>query len=312
MQRFATWTLALCVGLACSKPTARAQSAQPNAIAGAEFEFIPTAQLEAPRPSAEGFRAGFSTLRLWTHVPVPVGNKGTVLLPGVTYSGLFADTENGDIGIDAESYHAAMLSLAVLQPLGESWLLFLSAATGFASDFRTLDGDSLRLSGTALAAYAWGNKLQLGGGLSASFLFGRLLPIPVATVDWTPTDSFQLVAMLPATFKAVYRFAGRVEVGGAAFLQGNRFSVDSTANAVLDNVGYTVGHAGLTSGVRVHSGFWLNGYVGHTFFRRFEVFDDRDNKLSELDINNTWVAKATLEWRVEAPRPGASEPGAGS
>lgn len=93
----------------------------------------------------------------------------------------------------------------------------------------------------------------------------------------------------------------RVELGGAAFLQGNRFSVDSTANTALDNVGYTVGHAGLISGVRLSSGLWLNGYGGHTFFRRFEVFDERDDKLSELDINNTWVAKVTLEFRVDAP-----------
>jgi len=112
-----------------------------------------------------------------------------------------------------------------------------------------------------------------------------------------PSPDVMVNVFVPESAKAVYRFGNRAEVGFAAFLQGNQYTVSDAATPELDRVKYTLGHGGAVAGLRVFAGFWLSGYAGHTVFRKFELQDDDGMELAKTDVRNAPIVRFSLEFR---------------
>ncbi len=275
--------------------------AQQHASGSVESEFVPKTGIDTTTPETEDFEISFSTLRVRGNLPVVVGNSGTVLIPGINYSGTFADTKADPGSGSPDSFHEIGLSATLMQPLSRTWGLLLNYSLGLATNFEDMDGDHIRSSGVAMATYRHSNTLNLGLGAVANYSFGKLLPLPALRVDWAATSDIQVKVFIPESAKAIYRFGNRAEIGLAAFLQGNQYTVSDSDNPELDSVKYTIGHGGAVAGVRFFDGFWVSGYVGHTAFRKFDLEDRDGMELAKTDVRNAPIVRFSIEFRPQGP-----------
>ena len=118
----------------------------------------------------------------------------------------------------------------------------------------------------------------------------------------------------------------RVEIGARAEVAGNAYAVrdsrirsawpcaagidDQVANEPVeipaepaecfDHMAYSVASAGAVVGVRLFSSVWLNAFVGHSFYRRFEQMNEFDERITGgvQDLPNTLLIRAGLTFRI--------------
>ena len=278
----------------------RGVDGQMRALASLESEFVPKTGIDTTTPETEGFEISFSTTRIRAGVPIRVGSGGSVFIPGLKYAVILADTAQDPGTGSPDSFHEIGLSLSFVQRLKASWGLLLNYTPTLATNFKDIDSDHLRFSGTAMATYQYSDTFGIGFGAVATYTFGSLLPLPALSVDWIPRQNLSVKIFVPESAKAVYRFNDRVEVGLVAVLQGNQYTVSNSDTPELDRVTYTVAHGGAIAGLRFARGFWISGYVGHTVFRKFELEDDKGMELAKTDVLNAPIFKLSLEYRPGA------------
>jgi hypothetical protein len=68
----------------------------------------------------------------------------------------------------------------------------------------------------------------------------------------------------------------------------------------FDHVAYSVATAGVAVSIRTFASVWLSVYGGHSFFRRFELMNDNDDRIngSAQDLANAFFIRAGLAWRI--------------
>ena len=190
--------------------------------------------------------------------------------------------------------HEVEVSLAVLQTVGERWTLMGQLAGGLAGDLIAVDRDVVRLSGFALAKRQTSETVQVGVGAAATWAFGQLLPVPLLSLDWTPSDRFAVQALLPAHALVTWRPLDRARVGGFAELVGNEYAIrlpeivdgpDCVAPRAeraecVDHLAYTDGNGGVFVGARLAGELWLDVRGGMSVFRRFQMLNANDEPVS--------------------------------
>ena len=299
-------TISVAVGVAASLPIqGYAQSssvAVQSSFEGAvEGEYLPTVRLD-PRPTGrEDLKIGFSIGRIRVVTPL-LFPGGTVLIPGVTYAGTAVQTSNDPAEDSPDSFHEIGLPLTILHPLNRKWSVLMNVTPAVATNFKDVDRDHFRFNGFVAANYRLSDTSVVGFGVLGNYAFGDLLPLPVARLDWTPSSAWHVAVFFPESARATVRLGSRVELGLAAFLQGNQYTVSDGDNPQLDSLKYTVVHGGATAALRLFGGLWLAAYGGHTVYRKFELNDEAGDEITSTEVANAPIVRVSLQLR-QAPQP---------
>ena len=272
--------------------------AQDINLASASFEFVPAAAINVQEGGAINPEVDFNVFRGELNVPVKLGS--TVLMPGFKYAATVPGVEPQPIG-GIESFHELTLSLLVIQPLSENWVLMASVAPTLATNFEDVGTDHFRVGGMAMGQYRFSRRLQVGFGVRVGYQFGELLPLPIVAVRWQPSDSFRVQAFVPALVRASFLFGNRFEIGANGRLNGNRYTLPTRDNPAIDNLAYSVGEVTGFAALRLFSRVWLTAHGGYTVFRRFEFFDADGDSLEDLELDNAPVFWTAVEWRLPGP-----------
>ena len=317
VHRLSLVAAALCACFVTSP--ARAQF--PNLV-DLSSQYLPSVPVEEPRP----VRAQLTTYDVSLNVPLQLGER-TYLIPGLGYHVDAVSFENVPAGFtELRALHSLEASLLLVHMLSPDWSLSFRLGPGVAGDFTGFDSGMMRLSAVALATHTFSERLVFGGGALATYAFGTLLPLPALYLDWYATRHLRIETFVPAFLNVTYTLWDRVEIGGRAEVAGNAYAIrdpgiastwpcagqpeDDPATAedetqalpaqCFDHMAYSVGSAGALLGVRLFSSVWLNAFVGHTFYRRFEQMNDSDDRIAGgvQDLPNTWLVRAGLTWRI--------------
>lgn len=296
--------------------------AQKIDLVSTSAQYLPSKELPDQRPT----KAQVSSYDVAVNVPLPLGEK-TFLIPGIGYHADGISYHDAPPSfVDLRVFHSIELAALFVQLLPNDWSLSARVAPGIAGDFAGLDTGMLRFNALGMASHSFSPRFVLGGGAMTTFSFGSFLPLPAAYLSWKPIDELHVEAFLPAFLHVSYTIAHRVRLGAMADFNGNEYAVrdgrirnvypcvparsdDPTTaenetvarpDACLDNLAYSVGAAGLTAGVRLFSTVWLQGLLGHSFFRRTDLRNAEKDPVpgGEQDIPNGLMVRAGLVWRL--------------
>jgi hypothetical protein len=284
-------------------------------------QYLPGVPLEDPRP----VRSQVASYEGGLNLPLVLGER-SFLIPGIGFHTDAVSYQRAPTSFtQLRAFHSAELPLLFVQLLPHDWSLAVRVAPGMAADVPKLDAQLLRVSGLLLATHTFSERLVAGGGGLASYAFGTFLPLPAAYVEWKPVDGLRLESFLPAFVDLRYTFWERLEVGVRADVAGNSYAVRderirnawpcraqtddpaSGANEALaqpdqcfDHVAYSVGVAGIVASVRLFGSVWLNGFAGHSVYRRLELRNADDEIVTggAQRMQDAFFVRSGVTWRL--------------
>jgi hypothetical protein len=288
-------SLALGALATCFIPAlARAQAAELEP-ARVEYEYYPTAGVHGlGGPDSE---ARFQAARASLALPTPVGDGGTLLIPGLRYTLLDVGqtTPSGAPAQPVEALHSFMLSLGVLQRLDDRWSLFAQLGGGLAGNLSgEVASDDWVVSAQALGMWKLSDGFTLGAGVGYDRRTGDVRPLPLVAFDWQPQPDLLVRGILPQFLALRYRAGQPVTLALEASLDGERYHLSR------DDVGVAHGEvahslAKLGPSVTLHWTDWLHTRLagGLVLDRRFELYID-DVSRGDLDVNRSPYAGLEL------------------
>jgi len=276
-------TLVLAMGMA-------APAAQAGEVVSLQIQSTSPVVYETPEPITTEVNA----LAVELGLPVQVA-PGAYLLPGASYRlevPRFVDPPPEALPVPR--LHEVEVSLALLQEVGDHWIVIGQVAGGLAGDLLAIDRDVVRLSGFVLAKREVSDTLRLGFGGAATWAFGQLLPLPLLSVDWEPSEQFAIEALLPAHVLATWRPIDRVRAGVFGEIVGNEYAIrlpeiaqgpdcvgpTSDPAECVDHLAYTDGNGGAFAGARLTGELWLEVRGGVSFYRRFDPRSAQNESVS--------------------------------
>lgn len=215
-----------------------------------------------------GEEVGVSVVQAAASVRIQLGAR-TFLTPGVSFQAQQLSREGNAMSGAAGDLYSLEVPVMLVHVLNEKWALAGRMSAGLSGDFATLDRH-LGVTGAAMATRRMSDRLSLGFGGGVSYGAGRWLPVPMATIDWRPTDRLRVDAFLPLYARGIHRFGDRLEAGVALFGEGARWALDGDRGDARTLDYYSL-DAGGVLGMRVGERTWLNLFAGWNAFRRYEV-----------------------------------------
>lgn len=305
--------------LAANPRTARAQL---PSLVELTAQYAPPADLGSGQPTHVQISSG----QLALNVPIRL-SRSRFLIPGLTdrvdrisYAQMPVD------GSTRTTFHAPELSALFVQLLPNRWSATVRASGSLTGGFETIEPRTIRYSMLALVNRSTSDRLTLGGGVLATGGFGKILPLPVVSLQWKPINEVKIEVFVPAFASVRYTAWNRVELGARVEVTGNAYAIrdahtadrwpcvaqpaddpatspnESMANpgACLDHVAYTVASAGVFTGVRLTSTIWLAAFGGISFYRHAEV-QNRDGDSvpgGAQDLPRALFVRTSLAWRL--------------
>jgi len=299
----------------------RTAAAQLPSLVELSAQYAPPADLGSGQPT----QVQISSAQLTLNVPIPL-SRSRFLIPGiadhvdtVSYAPMPTDTAR-------RTFHAPELSALFVQLLPHRWSLSVRAAGSLTGGFETVEPRTIRYTGLALVSRSASDRLNIGGGALVTGGFGKILPLPAVSVRWKPIDEVQIEMFVPAFASARYTAWNRIELGARVEVTGSAYTIrddDTTARwpckaqptddlttspnesmanpgACIDHATYTVGSAGLFTGVRLTSTIWLTAFGGFSFYRHAETLN-RDGDVvpgGRQDLPRALFVRTSLTWRL--------------
>lgn len=197
-----------------------------------------------------------------------------------------------DVTHPLKSVQSVTATAFLKQKITDAWGLVLVVSPGYADDFEgpaTLDAVTLTFVGAG--TYRFGDKLEVGLGAAIQNVFGKPLPLPVASVDWTITDKLWLKAILPIKAELTWLPINALGLRASLNASGNTYhGAESIYGVKNPQVNYSAVTADL--GVRwfVRPNLHVTVHGGYTLYRRFEFSQGRDPVPGgKFDLSNGMV-----------------------
>ncbi|MEL6543582.1 MAG: DUF6268 family outer membrane beta-barrel protein [Myxococcota bacterium] len=284
--------LATTLLLFAAPPAVKAQSG--NAI-GVTLEYLPDSTLQSERGTDDPQEFGYGNIRANLVAPVEIERWNMLLLPGASYR-LYRPRVDGRIDQDGvTTLHDLDLRFGVLKRFGD-WSALFNAGFGLATDFRDLEADHLRYQGLGVVRYEGSDSWILGLGGAFTYWFGEPQLLPVAQVIYRG-DRWNADLTLPRVANVRYLVLDGFEVGGLAQVDGNRFSIGQ--DLAFESVSLSIADAGLVAGVKLTGPIWLTVYGGATLLRRYDLLDEDNVELLNLDQSPGPIFRLGLVLRPE-------------
>jgi hypothetical protein len=292
-----SWNLAkgACLGLVSTCVLVvgpmRAEAQGVDVSATASHSFRPSATVTG----APGVEIDTNAVQVGLGARIPLGPR-TFFMPGLSYRGQFLGLEGVSAGDSLETLHTLELPLVLLHILDPHWSVIGTFAPGLAGNFSGLD-NHFRMTGAALAAYAFNRDLVLGFGAVVTYGAGRWLPLPAVTLDWQIVDGLTL-NMLGPIVKLVYHVEKSFEIGAVAELEIARWGIDGQAAPSI--VDYYSVNLGALLAARLTGTTWVNLNVGWSPFRRYDI--DGGKAAGQYDPAPGIVVRSGIEVRFPSYR----------
>jgi hypothetical protein len=176
-----------------------------------------------------------------------------------------------------DSAQAVSVTAFLRQRLTDRWGVILVAAPGYADDFKgSASMDALTLTFVGAGSYRFSDRLEVGLGAALQNVFGEPLPMPVAAVEWTISDTLWLKSILPLNAELTWLPIDRL--GLRAALQasgGNYHGAESVYGVGNPQMKYSAVAADLGARWFILPALHLTVHGGRTLYRRFEFSDGR-------------------------------------
>ena len=246
------------------------------------------------------------TLEARVNVPTLLSQGNTVLIHSLAYNRLkfnWQEAGSGDsdpaYGVNGpDALHGIDYQLAIMRRLNDKWSMVLAFRPGLYSDFdERLSSDDFKIEAAIFFDRRYSERAVLGFGLAYSTTFESLV-LPVLHLKNSSESAFNVDLFLPFEGKLTYKVGAASEIGLAGKVEGNRYHLNQTAgSAVADNADilrYSVGTVGPHATINLSGPCYVVFDAGTTFRRRFEFYRN-DTKTSEIDLGNSWFARAGLK-----------------
>ncbi|MEO0814649.1 MAG: DUF6268 family outer membrane beta-barrel protein, partial [Myxococcota bacterium] len=205
-----------------------------------------------------------------------------VLLTGFSYRSFWLRSDEPQEVDGAEVIHDLNVQVGAITPMARSWQLFTLASAGLATDFNDVDGSHFRYQLLGLAIYEINAEWTLGFGALSTNIFGDPLVLP--SVQLTYRDSDWDISLSPPQLGRVrYTLTEGLDVAWTTQVIGNRFSLGAQSPLEVDSVVYSLGDTGIALGFQLAGPLWFEAYGGATLFRLFELRDDANETIVNLD-----------------------------
>lgn len=300
--------------MAATMTIASPTAAQMPNLAEVGAQYLPPVRARPDEP----LDAQITSYDVALNVPLPLGET-TFLIPGASYHVDSVSYAGGSPEfIDLRGFHGVDLPILFVQLLPQDWSLSLRFSAGLAGDFQAVDGSMVRINAMAMASHTFSESFSLGGGALASYAFGSLLPLPVVFVDYRPHPRWSVTAFVPAFVQSTVTVGDRLELGYRVDVQGNAYAIRderiaerwpcvssaegaaAEPHACLDHVAYSLVSAGPTVNVRLFATVWLETFVGHSVYRRFDLMNAEDEPVpgGREELPRSWLVRGGLTWRI--------------
>ncbi len=301
---------------------AQAQVQIPPPIVAISGEWVPSAGVELPEEVEDLVPEADREIELpifaaTVNVPIRLSDRA-VLVPGARYGVLIPSDSGTVVDLDDPAFHTVGAQVLFSYQFNSSWSMLLQLAPSLAGDFANFDGDHFRLAATGLVAYRFSERLEVGGGLAATYRFGGLLPVPVLAIEWRISESVRLDAVLPAILNLIWQPHNRFELGIAGSVIGQSFAITSDnvqelpacsaeddellpeEDLCFDRLAFSRGEIGPVAGVRLFKSVWFSVRASFLFLRRYEFLnaDNETPPFGDLSVDRTVSVLSSIQWRI--------------
>ena len=148
---------------------------------------------------------GFSSMQVKTILAVPIPSRE---YPLIITPGFAVHYFDGPSGPDLPPrVYDAYAQLRWMRRLGERWGIDLAVTQGVFSDFQRATCDNYRITGHAVAAWTYSDRLKFVLGAAYTDRFSAEV-LPVCGLIWTPHDEvkYELVFPHPRIARRIYTF----------------------------------------------------------------------------------------------------------
>ncbi len=248
---------------------------------------MPGIKLGPLLPASQDFQVDqVHSIRAQANIPVISTNK-IIWQMGVNYwSSKFnianASSNSFTNGINANAMTSAGINTILFKPLNEKNFLILQSSAdfnGIFSSFKTINHQSLTISGTAIYGWKTSDKNMVGLGVSRTYRAGSVLHIPVLLWNKTFNDQWGMELLLPARGHLRYNFSPTNMLQLGFELEGNQYWMNlpnSQKGAVFIQRGELKPRI---MWERKISGFvWLSAQAGLRYNWRFDVMNEYNGK----------------------------------
>jgi hypothetical protein len=175
------------------------------------------------------------------------------------------------------SVQAVSVTAFLRQKLSDAWGLVLVATPGYADDFKgSASLDAVTLTFVGAGTYRFSDRLELGLGVAVQSVFGEPLPLPVASVDWTITDSLRLKSILPINTELTWLPVDALGLRAALLVSGSNYhGAESVYGVNNPQLNYSAVAADLGARWFLLPPLHLTIHGGYTLHRRFEFSEGR-------------------------------------
>ena len=298
--------IGLCLTLLVTSTSApRAESLT---LAELSYEYVPSAELKLTGNEADELQTTAETMTCKLAVPVLLNGTRTMLLNFLTLRA-FHQTYQDEATVRAvfkpENLYSFKYGLVFRHVLNDKWCFASLIQPVLVSDLNNIDSDHFALRAGFLFERKVRASFKYGIGLGYSDDYGDEKVLPVLQLSWKPSPTWSVKFDVPQSLDIWYRPQGRFCFGFLGKVTGGHFRIGELVQlsdeVITDNgrVKYSIFNAGPAVGVEVMKNFSLIANAGRSFFRRFEVFDNKGTRLEDSDFENSLFLKVILQYDVQ-------------
>ncbi|GAA4106976.1 hypothetical protein GCM10022393_01790 [Aquimarina addita] len=258
----------------------------------------------------------FKRLRTFINVPIKIGDKGTFLVPGIEYRGVYFDYEDAaSFDVEGlENFRSLEVSIGYTFKMKNDWRFAIKTGAMFASNFERdkLISDDYLYSG---ALYFLKNKTKdttiskpwrLIVGLQYSTTAGRPFPLPFVNYfkrfhpDWTYT-----VGVPKSNLKYFFDPKNIVQAfatldGFYANIQNNRVveGAGTIDEKIANSISMTIALAGLGYEHYFTKHLVFYSYAGFTILNDIRLRDDKQEDVLTVNDSNSAYIRAGLKFKI--------------
>lgn len=248
---------------------------------------MPEVKLGPLLPAFQDFRVEqVQSIRAQANIPV-VSNNKIIWQMGLNYwSSKFsipnASSNTFTSSMNANALTSVGINSLVFKPLNETNFLILQASAdfnGLFSSIKTINHQSLTISGTAIYGWKTSDKNMVGLGVSRTYRAGSVLHIPVFLWNKTFNDKWGMELLLPARGHLRYNFSTTNMLQLGFELDGNQYwmNLPNSQNGVV-----FIQRGELKPRIvweKKIAGFvWFNAQAGLRYNWRFNVMNEYNGK----------------------------------
>jgi hypothetical protein len=298
-----TWLLA---ALACIVVVAPAEAT--FRVGYLRVEHVPEAELKLSGAEEDEVHTAATAYSAKLSVPLLLRGRRTILLnePSarlVTQS--YADDPRAGDVFRPNRLWSFRWAVALRQAVGERWAVAGLVQPSLLTDLEHVDADHLNWRAGALVERKSSERFTWGLGAAYADEYGTGLWLPVVRVQWEPSARWSVDVDAPRDAGVKYAATPRLAVGfgaqasGADYRVGEDVTLADGRSTKDGRVKYSIVEVGPEVAYRVAPNVELTLHGGTSVYRRYEVFDAKDDRLIDSRYENAAFVSTQVSFVVD-------------